>query len=329
MLPQRVLCLLLCGEIGATQLLRNKRSSLGPHYESTTADRNAHSQEWRPVSWWDSGGAIAKVPSLDRVNPESSERLGAQSLRSVRKNCAQNGDLRTEKSKRKGECTMGEVLKQTVNGPKCVVRTDENDPRHMQDRRRRSEPLLGSPKALSVAMAQEQDALFPLMFNSSSYDEEEHFPSDIPDTTPFGPVNPRTRRKQLRNPFYPRTAASYGAYAVLMVAAIIFSVGIIGNMALMCIVCHNYYMRSISNSLLANLALWDFIVVFFCLPLVVFHELTKNWLLGEFSCRIVPYLEDTAPSFDFPVRILIDKSILVENPTSEYKDNTPSDLSAG
>ncbi|XP_047244391.1 prosaposin receptor GPR37 [Girardinichthys multiradiatus] len=288
MLPQRVLCLLLCGEIGAIQLLRNKRSRLGPHYESTTADRNAHSQEWRPVSWWDNGGAIAKVPSLGRVNPESSERLGAQSLRSVRKSSAKNGDLRTEKSKRKGECNVGEVLKQTVNGPKCVVRTDENDPRHMQDRRRRSGLLLDSPKVLSVAMAQEQGALFPLMFNSSSYDEEEHFPSDIPDTTPFSPVNPRTRRKQMKNPFYP---VSYGAYAVLMVAAIIFSVGIIGNMALMCIVCHNYYMRSISNSLLANLALWDFIVVFFCLPLVVFHELTENWLLGEFSCRIVPYLE--------------------------------------
>lgn len=141
-------------------------------------------------------------------------------------------------------------------------------------------------------MAQERDPLFPLIFNSSNYEEEVDYSlPDTPDTTPFGPGNPRTRRKQMKNPFYPLTAASYGAWAVLLVAAIIFSVGIIGNVALMCIVCHNYYMRSISNSLLANLALWDFIVVFFCVPLVVFHELTKNWLLGEFSCRIVPYLE--------------------------------------
>uniref|UniRef100_A0A3P8UGB6 G protein-coupled receptor 37 n=1 Tax=Cynoglossus semilaevis TaxID=244447 RepID=A0A3P8UGB6_CYNSE len=86
-------------------------------------------------------------------------------------------------------------------------------------------------------------------------------------------------------------AESYGAYTVLILAVVIFSVGIIGNLSVMCIVCHNYYMRSISNSLLANLALWDFVVIFFCLPLVVFHALTKKWLLGEFSCRIIPYLE--------------------------------------
>lgn len=114
---------------------------------------------------------------------------------------------------------------------------------------------------------------------------------DFPDPTPLVPVNTRTRRKQVKNPFYPLNAESYGAYAIMIVAAVIFSVGIIGNVSVMCIVCHNYYMRSISNSLLANLALWDFVVIFFCLPLVVFHELTKNWLLGEFSCRIIPYLE--------------------------------------
>ncbi|KAM4734423.1 prosaposin receptor GPR37 [Anableps anableps] len=285
MQPQRLLCLLLCSEIGAYQLFRHRRSPLGPHYKFTTAEGNALSGRWPPVSWRDSGGATARFPPL---SPESAEVLGPQPQRSVRKRSAQNGHLRTEESRRKAKCTTGEVLRQTGHGPKCVVRTYEKDPRHVQKWRRRSEPLLDSPRALPVAMAQAQDTLFPLMFNSSSYEEEEeedYSLQDIPDTTP------RTRQKQMKNPFYPLTAASYGAYAVLVVAAIIFSVGIIGNVALMCIVCHNYYMRSISNSLLANLALWDFIIVFFCLPLVVFHELTKNWLLGEFSCRIVPYLE--------------------------------------
>ncbi|XP_063755277.1 prosaposin receptor GPR37 isoform X2 [Eleginops maclovinus] len=140
-----------------------------------------------------------------------------------------------------------------------------------------------------ASMAQEQEAEPP--FNTTDFEEEEeeeYFVPDYPDTTP---VNPRTRRKQLKNPFYPVTAEACGAYAVLIISALIFSVGIIGNVSLMCIVCHNYYMRSISNSLLANLALWDFIIIFFCLPLVLFHELTKNWLLGELSCRIIPYLE--------------------------------------
>ncbi|KAB0389210.1 hypothetical protein E2I00_007360, partial [Balaenoptera physalus] len=84
---------------------------------------------------------------------------------------------------------------------------------------------------------------------------------------------------------------SYGAYAVMCLSVVIFGTGIIGNLAVMCIVCHNYYMRSISNSLLANLAFWDFLIIFFCLPLVIFHELTKKWLLEDFSCKVVPYVE--------------------------------------
>uniref|UniRef100_A0A673B526 G protein-coupled receptor 37a n=1 Tax=Sphaeramia orbicularis TaxID=375764 RepID=A0A673B526_9TELE len=148
----------------------------------------------------------------------------------------------------------------------------------------------GEDGAQPVVMAQEQDAEAPFGLNTSDYEEEYILP-DFPDSTPFSPVDTRIRRKQVKNPFYPVTAESYGAYAVMITAAVIFSVGIIGNVSIMCIVCHNYYMRSISNSLLANLALWDFVIIFFCLPLVVFHALTKDWLLGELSCRIIPYLE--------------------------------------
>uniref|UniRef100_A0A8C5PN70 G protein-coupled receptor 37 n=1 Tax=Leptobrachium leishanense TaxID=445787 RepID=A0A8C5PN70_9ANUR len=103
--------------------------------------------------------------------------------------------------------------------------------------------------------------------------------------------NTSSKRPHIRNPFYPITDNSYGAYAVMCLSVIIFVIGIMGNMAVMCIVCHNYYMRSISNSLLANLAFWDFLIIFFCLPLVIFHELTKKWLLEDFSCKIVPYIE--------------------------------------
>ncbi|KAM4901030.1 prosaposin receptor GPR37 [Sylvia borin] len=111
------------------------------------------------------------------------------------------------------------------------------------------------------------------------------------DGSAGGRGNATGRRARLRNPFYPLTEESYGAYAVMCLSVVIFGIGIMGNMAVMCIVCHNYYMRSISNSLLANLAFWDFLIVFFCLPLVIFQELTKKWLLEDFSCKIVPYIE--------------------------------------
>ncbi|XP_076156609.1 prosaposin receptor GPR37 [Alosa pseudoharengus] len=114
---------------------------------------------------------------------------------------------------------------------------------------------------------------------------------DFDEITPLIPLVTRKRDNEVKNPFYPVTSETYGAYVILIISVIIFSVGILGNITIMCIVCHNYYMRSISNSLLANLAFWDFIIIFFCLPLVIFHELTKDWLLGEFSCKIIPYIE--------------------------------------
>ncbi|KAG5835567.1 hypothetical protein ANANG_G00245380 [Anguilla anguilla] len=96
------------------------------------------------------------------------------------------------------------------------------------------------------------------------------------------------------NPLYPVTDGSYSAYAVMLLSLIVFAVGITGNLAVMCIVWHNYYMKSAWNSILAGLAFWDFLVLFFCLPVVVFNEITKKRLLGDVSCRIVPFLEVTS-----------------------------------
>lgn len=111
------------------------------------------------------------------------------------------------------------------------------------------------------------------------------------DATPITPPNSQDFVDEIRNPFYPVTSETYGAYAITCVSGVIFLVGIAGNIAILCIVCQNYYMKSISNSLLANLAVWDFVLILFCLPMVVFHELTTSWLLGEFTCKVVPYLE--------------------------------------
>lgn len=111
------------------------------------------------------------------------------------------------------------------------------------------------------------------------------------DATPITPPSLPEFGSEIKNPFYPVTSETYGAYAITCVSGLIFLVGLAGNIAILCIVCQNYYMKSISNSLLANLAVWDFALILFCLPMVVFHELTKSWLLGEFTCKVVPYME--------------------------------------
>ncbi|XP_036679258.1 G-protein coupled receptor 37-like 1 [Balaenoptera musculus] len=102
------------------------------------------------------------------------------------------------------------------------------------------------------------------------------------------------RRLQIQNPLYPVTESSYGAYTVLLLALVLFAVGIVGNLAVMCIVWHSYYLKSAWNSILASLALWDFLVLFFCLPVIIFHEITKQRLLGDVSCRAVPFVEVSA-----------------------------------
>lgn len=111
------------------------------------------------------------------------------------------------------------------------------------------------------------------------------------DATPMTPPSSLDFVDEIKNPFWPVTSETYGAYAITCVSGVIFLVGLAGNIAILCIVCQNYYMKSISNSLLANLAVWDFVLILFCLPMVVFHELTKSWLLGEFTCKVVPYVE--------------------------------------
>ncbi|XP_041091822.1 G-protein coupled receptor 37-like 1 [Polyodon spathula] len=116
--------------------------------------------------------------------------------------------------------------------------------------------------------------------------------ADAPDNA--NGSSTKRKRTHIHNPLYPVTESSYSAYAVMLLSLIVFAIGIIGNLSVMCIVWHNYYLKSAWNSILASLAFWDFVVLFFCLPVVIFNELTKTRPLGDASCRIVPYLEVTS-----------------------------------
>ncbi|CAN9515314.1 unnamed protein product [Ophioblennius macclurei] len=95
----------------------------------------------------------------------------------------------------------------------------------------------------------------------------------------------------LFNPFYPLAEGSYAAYAVLFLAGLVLAVGVVGNMAVMCVVWNNYYMRSAWNYLLASMAFWDFLVLVLCLPVVVLNQLAHRRILGDITCRMVPYME--------------------------------------
>lgn len=209
-----------------------------------------------------------------------------------------------------------ELLEGYSDPPSVALKAERYSDRKVEEQARgnrwgraghtRSKRGAGEPQGEGKAMAFKNSHFLRNANNSADSQRilvpvvEEDLPQALPlngSTVPVGEKEAGTLRNgtfrpaRVKNPFYPLTEESYGAYAVMCLSIVIFGIGIMGNMAVMCIVCHNYYMRSISNSLLANLAFWDFLIIFFCLPLVIFQELTKKWLLDDFSCKIVPYIE--------------------------------------
>nr|XP_056701015.1 G-protein coupled receptor 37-like 1 [Euleptes europaea] len=146
------------------------------------------------------------------------------------------------------------------------------------------------PRPANPASLRPTKALVPS--STDPLEQRQRSPAVREGTEPHDNVTVASeKRPQIQNPLYPVTESSYSAYAVMFLSLIVFAVGIIGNLSVMCIVWHNYYMKSAWNSILASLAFWDFLILFFCLPVVIFNEITKKRLLGNISCRIVPFME--------------------------------------
>ncbi|KAK2898138.1 G-protein coupled receptor 37-like 1 [Channa argus] len=115
--------------------------------------------------------------------------------------------------------------------------------------------------------------------------------NDHDDVNVHGNISTNHNAPGLFNPFYPLAESSYASYAILFLAGLVLAVGVVGNMAVMCIVWNNYYMRSAWNYLLASMAFWDFLVLVLCLPVVVLNQLSNRRILGDITCRMVPYME--------------------------------------
>jgi hypothetical protein len=72
---------------------------------------------------------------------------------------------------------------------------------------------------------------------------------------------------------------------------IVYFGGLIGN-ALVCVaVYRNHTMRTVTNYFIVNLAVADFMVIFFCLPPTVVWDVTETWFMGTALCKIVVYFQ--------------------------------------
>ncbi|XP_043201803.1 orexin receptor type 2-like isoform X2 [Amphibalanus amphitrite] len=80
-------------------------------------------------------------------------------------------------------------------------------------------------------------------------------------------------------------------WVLIVCHLIVFVVGLIGN-ALVCIaVCRNHTMRTVTNIFIVNLAVADFLVLLFCMPLTVPVDITQTWFFGSVCCKVITSLQ--------------------------------------
>ncbi|XP_050435944.1 orexin receptor type 2-like [Adelges cooleyi] len=80
-------------------------------------------------------------------------------------------------------------------------------------------------------------------------------------------------------------------WVLIVMHAVVFVVGLIGN-ALVCVaVYRNRTMRTVTNYFIVNLAVADFLVILICLPPTVLWDVTETWFMGTLACKLVLYFQ--------------------------------------
>ena len=74
---------------------------------------------------------------------------------------------------------------------------------------------------------------------------------------------------------------------------LLFKFGLVGNALVCYVVWSSQHMQTFVNIFIFNLAVADFLVILFCLPPTILADVTETWYLGEFMCKLVPFLQVT------------------------------------
>lgn len=90
--------------------------------------------------------------------------------------------------------------------------------------------------------------------------------------------------------FGSRRNASYAEVAIL---SITFLLSVILNVSIACAVLRYREMRTVTNCFLLNLAAAD-LVFALGIPVVAVTRVTQEWILGDMTCRILPYTQVSA-----------------------------------
>jgi hypothetical protein len=66
----------------------------------------------------------------------------------------------------------------------------------------------------------------------------------------------------------------------------LFFFGILSNLMIIYFVCIYKRMQTLTNKLITNLCVADFVVVIICIPITTSHYVFQDWIFGEFICQI-------------------------------------------
>ncbi|XP_076342038.1 cholecystokinin receptor type A-like [Tachypleus tridentatus] len=113
-----------------------------------------------------------------------------------------------------------------------------------------------------------------------------------------------TEKNSSHNHFQPKHPVSFSFDFIWTTAVItrvclysvIFIFAVLGNALVITILTHNKRMRNVTNTFLLNLAISDILLGVFCMPFTLVGSLLRNFIFGNFMCRLIPYLQAVSVS---------------------------------
>uniref|UniRef100_A0A673J5C1 Pyroglutamylated RFamide peptide receptor 4 n=1 Tax=Sinocyclocheilus rhinocerous TaxID=307959 RepID=A0A673J5C1_9TELE len=75
---------------------------------------------------------------------------------------------------------------------------------------------------------------------------------------------------------------------------LIFGLAVVGNGAVLVLLCRRKALQSPSTFFICSLALSDLLISIVCVPATLLQHFFTNWLAGDFLCKLIPFLQVTA-----------------------------------
>lgn len=91
---------------------------------------------------------------------------------------------------------------------------------------------------------------------------------------------------------------SWITIAIIPLYSVIFLLAVIGNSLVILTLVQNKRMRTITNLFLLNLAASDLFLGVFCMPFTLLGMLLRDFIFGEFMCKMLPYLQGLYQQWD-------------------------------